>query len=200
MSVVRYLVIVGRTQPDLCEYLTRQFAGDAKVDVLPDRRWTERRRRAQASDSERRQGQRRQGATQPLRFQTVAVIRRSPEAVVSTPPPPFAARAGNGDAERTSMEETAPAPTVARRQLIRWLDESRHLFGLLPGVLDELRAVQQECERLGQRVDEYRAENERLRAERAELAEALTGLIHQMTRPVNEIVQKLRVTQQRDRA
>lgn len=98
------------------------------------------------------------------------------------------------------MEETAPAPTVARRQLIRWLDESRHLFGLLPGVLDELRAVQQECERLGQRVDEYRAENERLRAERAELAEALTGLIHQMTRPVNEIVQKLRVTQQRDRA
>ena len=92
------------------------------------------------------------------------------------------------------MDDLATAEQ--RRHVIRWLDESRPLFGLLPGVLDELVAAQRECERLRQWVTDARAENERLRAERAELAEALTALIHQMTRPVNEIVQKLRVTSQ----
>jgi hypothetical protein len=81
----------------------------------------------------------------------------------------------------------------SRRPMVRWLAESRQLFGQLPALLDELVAAEQECERLRQWVAEARAENERLRAERAELAEALTTILHQMTRPVNEIVEKLRV-------
>ncbi len=84
----------------------------------------------------------------------------------------------------------------SRKHVIRWLDESRHLFGLLPGVLDDLLSAEQERARLRQGIDECRAENERLRRERAELAEALTKLISQMTGPVNEIVEKLRLHSQ----
>ena len=80
-----------------------------------------------------------------------------------------------------------------RTQVIRWLDESRDLLGLLPGVLDNLRSVEQECAQLRQSIDEYRAENDRLRREGAELMDALTSLIHKVTRPVNEIVETLRV-------
>ena len=80
-----------------------------------------------------------------------------------------------------------------RTQVIRWLDESRDLLGLLPGVLDNLRSVEQECAQLRQSIDEYRAENDRLRREGVELMDALTNLIHKVTRPVNEIVETLRV-------
>jgi hypothetical protein len=38
---LRYLVIVARDRPDLYEQLTRQFANDANVRVMFDRRLTE---------------------------------------------------------------------------------------------------------------------------------------------------------------
>lgn len=84
-----------------------------------------------------------------------------------------------------------------RTQVIRWLDESRHLFGLLPDVLHDLLVAEQECARLRQGLDECRAENDRLRSEQTQAAETLSNLINQMTRPMNEIVEKLRVNSPR---
>jgi len=42
--MVRYLLIVARTEPDLWRYLKDNFAGDQKVEVILDRRRAERRR------------------------------------------------------------------------------------------------------------------------------------------------------------
>ena len=39
----RYLVIVASTDPELCEYLTRAFSGDDKVEVRLDGHRAERR-------------------------------------------------------------------------------------------------------------------------------------------------------------
>lgn len=85
----------------------------------------------------------------------------------------------------------------SRTRVIQWLDESRHLFGLLPGVLNDLVNSEQECARLRQSLDECRAENDRLRSEQTQLAEALTNLVNQVTRPLNDIVEKLRVNSPR---
>lgn len=56
---VCYLLIVARQAPDLYDYLTRAFAEDEKVQVLLDRRRTERRWRVEAHEPERRQAERR---------------------------------------------------------------------------------------------------------------------------------------------
>ncbi len=55
----RYLFIVAREQPDLCEYLRRDLSGDREVQVLLDRREGERRQQVQAHELERRRGHRR---------------------------------------------------------------------------------------------------------------------------------------------
>ena len=56
---VRYMLIVARNQPDLCDYLIRNFTGDEKVQVLLDRRRGQRRQRVQPHEPERRQAERR---------------------------------------------------------------------------------------------------------------------------------------------
>ena len=38
MEAARYLLIVARDQPDLCDYLMRDFAGDEEVQVDEDLR------------------------------------------------------------------------------------------------------------------------------------------------------------------
>jgi hypothetical protein len=195
--VLRYFVIVGRAEPDLGAYLRRQFAGDDRVRVLVDRRRAQRRQRPDDREPERRRAQRRAAHPAPSAFQNVTVVRHD-EASGAREAGPLLHRpvpAANGSHKGASMTEMATAQS--RRQVTRWIEESRHLFGQLPAVLDDLLAAEAECARLRERVDECRAENERLRAERAELAEALSALVHQMTRPVNEIVQKLRAVQER---
>jgi hypothetical protein len=57
--VGRYLFIVARQHPDLCSHLSREFSGEAGVEVVLDRRREERRRGAQPPPSERRQRDRR---------------------------------------------------------------------------------------------------------------------------------------------
>jgi hypothetical protein len=55
-----YLLIVAEDQPQVRDYLARQFAGVEKVRVLLDRRRGERRQRVRPWEPERRRGDRRQ--------------------------------------------------------------------------------------------------------------------------------------------
>jgi hypothetical protein len=57
--VIAHLFIVSRLEPQLFEYLSREFASEDDVKVIVDRRVGERRRNAGARDIERRQGDRR---------------------------------------------------------------------------------------------------------------------------------------------
>ena len=79
---VRYLLIVVANQPDLCRYLTDNLTGDAKVEVILDRRRGERRQRIETHEPERRRARRRQPSPQrDLSSRSVVIIRRQPEAV-----------------------------------------------------------------------------------------------------------------------
>ncbi len=55
----RFLFVVSREKPDLCDYLARHFADEADVLVTLDRRRGERRRDDRAADLDRRQLHRR---------------------------------------------------------------------------------------------------------------------------------------------
>lgn len=57
--VISHLFIVSRLEPDLYDYLSREFAGEEEVQVIYDRRQGERRRGARQPDVERRQRDRR---------------------------------------------------------------------------------------------------------------------------------------------
>jgi len=54
-----YLLIVTEDQPQVRDYLARQFTGVEKVKVLLDRRRGERRQRVMPYEPERRRGERR---------------------------------------------------------------------------------------------------------------------------------------------
>ncbi len=55
-----YLLIVAEDQPQVRDYLARQFTGGEKVKVLLDRRRGERRQWVRPWEPERRRGQRRE--------------------------------------------------------------------------------------------------------------------------------------------
>lgn len=79
---VRYLLIVAAKQPDLWRYLTHNFAGDPKVEVILDRRRGERRKRVEKHEPERRRARRRQPSPQSaLAYRSVVIIHRQEEAV-----------------------------------------------------------------------------------------------------------------------
>ncbi len=54
-----YLLIVTEDQPQVRDYLARQFTGVEKVKILLDRRRGERRQRVMPYEPERRRGERR---------------------------------------------------------------------------------------------------------------------------------------------
>jgi len=76
--MVRYLLIVARSQPDLWRYMEHNFAGDEKVEVILDRRRGERRQRAQAHEPERRQGERRRQPSldKDLAYRFLVIVRQ----------------------------------------------------------------------------------------------------------------------------
>ena len=81
--VVQYLLIVARSQPDLCSYLADNFAGDEKVEVLLDRRRGERRRRTEPHEPERRQGERRHDPSgdKDFGYRSLVIVRKSQRVV-----------------------------------------------------------------------------------------------------------------------
>jgi len=195
--VVRYLVIVGRREPKLHGYLTRQFAGDSSVEVILERRGGERRQQIRLYEPERRRGERRVGA--PAHLPGVRLVRRTGPATLERPeaPSPEQSHPRSPETPTTrAIDERSPTPLEGpenpRKQLLRWIEESRRLFALLPSVLDDLAAAERECERLQQALADCRGEQERLRSEHAELTAALTNLLGQMTRPMHDLAEKLR--------
>jgi len=76
--MVQYLLIVARNQPDLCRYLTNNFAGDEKVEVILDRRLGQRRQRVQPHELERRKGERRRQPSldKDLTYRLFVIVRQ----------------------------------------------------------------------------------------------------------------------------
>jgi hypothetical protein len=193
--VVRYFVIVGQREASLFDYLERRFAGDATVEVVTDRRRSERRREARPRKPDRRDRERRgQTGLVHLPGMVLARQRREPAPVAAESP----RKAPMVTEEPPSLEARGPSrlegPGATRTQLIQQLAEHRAIFELVPQVLDELVAAEQECERLRQALADSLSEQDRLRGERAELAEALSKLMAEMTRPMHELAEKLRLT------
>jgi hypothetical protein len=78
------LFIVSRRQPELCEYLRRQFASEPDMMVMLDRRTAERRRRRDVRPAyERRQGDRRQNYAAAQQLLTMGYTFARPLATAS---------------------------------------------------------------------------------------------------------------------
>ena len=94
-----------------------------------------------------------------------------------------------------------------RERITRWIQESKELFAVLPGLLElehRLSAkndnVEKESERLRKELidlhkefDELRKQNEQLRAEKEEAGQALAKVL-ETVQATNQIAQKLGVT------
>jgi len=70
-SVIAHLFIVSRLEPQLFEYLSREFASEHDVKVIVDRRVGERRRGAGNPEVERRQSDRRTLAHVPRQINSL---------------------------------------------------------------------------------------------------------------------------------
>ncbi|MBI2154975.1 MAG: hypothetical protein HYV92_05665 [Candidatus Rokubacteria bacterium] len=71
-----YLLIVAENQPQVCDYLARQFSGVAKVRVLLDRRRGERRQQTRPYEPERRRAERRRQPEAYRRSDWYVAVRR----------------------------------------------------------------------------------------------------------------------------
>jgi NAD(P)-dependent dehydrogenase (short-subunit alcohol dehydrogenase family) len=74
----RYLFVVSRDQPELCAHLAREFSDEDGVQVVLDRRQSDRRaQRAAAAEAERRRADRRlhPSITQTLESLNFALVR-----------------------------------------------------------------------------------------------------------------------------
>lgn len=69
--MVAHLFIVSRREPQLFEYLSREFASEEDVRVIVDRRTGERRKSTGRYDVERRQGDRRTLAHVPRQISSL---------------------------------------------------------------------------------------------------------------------------------
>lgn len=187
----RYLAIVARDRPDLVSRVSRLFLMDEKVDVILDRREGERRQHIRAHVAERRAAERRR-APRPeadLALHPVVIASRHHDLPADLPAGSSQAGALEGEA-RMRMRKMAAMDT--RQRVVQWVEESRDLVSLLPGLLDHLTTVEQECERLRQELSALQREKETLLTERAEVSEALNRVMLAMTQPINEIAQRLR--------
>jgi hypothetical protein len=71
-----YLLIVTADQPQVRDFLARQFTGVEKVKILLDRRRGERRQRVMPYEPERRQGERREQPDGYRRTDWFVTVRR----------------------------------------------------------------------------------------------------------------------------
>jgi chromosome segregation ATPase len=99
------------------------------------------------------------------------------------------------------MDET---PTTDRDRITRWIQDGQQILGLLPGLVEQheksrARAadVEQEIEKLRHDVAELRLENQQLRTERDEMADAFNKLMNDVVTPMHEIAAKIKVTPRR---
>jgi hypothetical protein len=198
-TVTRYLIIVARDEPVLCEYLVRQHAGDPEVRVLGDRRCPGWVGPPPVTGERRRPGA--HGA-RPAFGHLSWIVEASSEVL----PPVAAARL---EPERRGLMEGLED----RQRVDRWIEESQYLIGrLIPGLLDDrdrlkgkLEAAEQECARLRHEIAEHRkeisdlqSETQFFRSEHATMADAVREVIEhvaQIQKPLNDVHRRLLVTQ-----
>jgi len=94
-----------------------------------------------------------------------------------------------------------------RERVSKWIEEGRYLLGIIPGLPEEnerlkaaAEAAERESERLRREVAELRSENQYYRNERDEIGEVFSKFMNEMLQLMNEMVEKLRVTQKRNPA
>src|SRR2546429_5924273 len=82
--------------------------------------------------------------------------------------------------------DTAEAAEASQR-VTKWIEETRQLFTLLPGLVvtdtqvnERVGAIEKEVERLRKEVDDLKKENHHLRAERDEIAQAMSQIAHRL--------------------
>lgn len=94
-----------------------------------------------------------------------------------------------------------------RERFARWIEDTKELFALLPKLLDhdqqltaksdhaemETERLRRELAELQRSVEEARAENEQLRTDKDEAAQALAKVL-ETVQATNQIAQKLGVT------
>jgi hypothetical protein len=196
----RYLIVVARDEPGLCEYLARQYAGDSRVRVVGDRRC-----RGSAGTSPVTVERRQRGAqgARPLFGHLCWIVEASFEE-----PSPVGVPARPELERRGSMEGLED-----RQRVDRWIEESQYLIGrLIPGLLDDrdrlkgkLEAAEQECARLRHEAAELRkeisdlqSETQYFRTEHVAMADALREVIEhvgQIQKPLSDVHRRLQVTQ-----
>jgi hypothetical protein len=196
----RYLIIVARDEPALCEHLARQHAGDSGVRVVGDRRC-----HGSAGDSPVTVERRQRGAhrARPAFGHLCWIVEASFEE-----PSPAEVPAGLDRERRGAMEGLED-----RQRVDRWIEESQYLIGrMIPGLLDDrdrlkgkLEASEQECARLRHEAAELRkeisdlqSETQYFRTEHVAMADALREVIEhvsQIHKPLNDVHRRLQVTQ-----
>src|SRR5262245_61816959 len=99
------------------------------------------------------------------------------------------------------MDET---PSADREQIERWILDGQHVLHALPAFLEQSDRgrthtveIEQELDRLRHEVAELRRENQQVRIERDEIAEAFNKLMSDVVTPMNEIATKIKVTPRR---
>jgi hypothetical protein len=93
---------------------------------------------------------------------------------------------GGADGPEVARGERAGATAPAEERVRAWVREGRTLLPALAVLLQRLDGLERECQQL-------QADNDRLRAERAEVAEALGRALEALARPLAELSQRLRV-------
>jgi hypothetical protein len=172
----RHLVIVARDRPDRLRFWTDEFAGDATVEVLFDRRGGERREgSAGAPGAERRRSARRREPRwdEDLRFHPVFLVHR-----------PLAATTGSLAPDHAATLLARDRVAGLRDRAERSLHEVCGLLGaFVPDLLGEraplvarVAAIEQECQGLRQQLDDVEHELRRLRSENQRLREEGTAL------------------------
>lgn len=159
----RYLAVVARDRPDLVSRVHRLFPADQKVEAILDRRQGERRRGTAAPVADRRRADRRR------------------------PPGP------DGDVSVNKVVIAAAVAPAIPRRLSQWLAEGRDALGGLGQVLAAAADAARELDELRRENAALRSENAALRARHAEMSGTLDRLARDLTRPLAEIVERLRV-------
>jgi len=165
----RYLAVVARERPDLLARVNRLFRSDGNVEALLDRRHGERRRPSGPV-----------GQPRPVGFFD---DRRRADRREAQPATDLAAGLV------VIAEASASALPV---RLARWLAAGRDVLGSLDRVVDDLAALERQCEALRATVHRLQAENQALRARDAAISRELAGLADEIARPLGEIVHRLR--------
>ncbi len=197
--MAQYVVIAARNHSDLYGYLRRQFTEDDGTQVLLDRRYEERRRREEAHDPDRRQGERRsrRGKDPGLCYHGFLVVRQVPqgcETKIQWRPPWWeSGKPGEPIGIESRQWPSESLEIEGRKRATGWVTEGQRLLSLSSKLLIEYGQItaraetaERKCERLEGEMKNLRTEIEHFRRERRQLTETLKTLAKQLVESAGE--------------